>query len=184
MQSLKVIQQGIWQQFIDAQNDRNHPFRLGAFATVGGNSANLRTIVIRKVIPENSALWFYTDYRSPKVQEIQTNPNIAWLFYDTIERTQVRLYGITELLRNTSINHYIWQQLPEHSKMDYLTQNAPGTIKEDSKTDLLDREGAKNFCIVKTNIHRIDWLQLGRKEHSRASFELIDGVWEGKWLVA
>ena len=183
MQSLISIKECIWEQFQNAQNDPSSPFRLATFATIGKKGANLRTVIIRKVIPENSVLWLYTDYRSPKIQEIQNNNNISWLFYDATERIQIRLYGNAEILRNTATNHYIWQHLPNHSKSDYLTKQASGEIRNDAFTNIDSNDDAKNFCIIKTTINHIDWLKLSRDGHLRAKFELENGDWKGKWLV-
>jgi pyridoxine/pyridoxamine 5'-phosphate oxidase len=184
MQTLEQVQQHIWQQLTDAQKNKQHPFRLGAFATVGQNGTSLRTVVVRKVIPEETVLWLYTDFRSPKVQEIQNNPNISWLFYDSTKQIQIRLHGNAEILRSTMTNHYIWNNLPEYSKSDYLTQQAPGsTMTDNPKVEIKDTDDSKNFCIIKTKIETMDWLQLNRSKHSRAKFELENGAWQGEWLV-
>jgi pyridoxine/pyridoxamine 5'-phosphate oxidase len=181
---MKIIIKTIWEQFTEAQEKKEHPFRLGTFATVGKNGVNLRTVVVRKVIPEDSVLWLYTDFRSPKVQEIQNNPNISWLFYHPTERVQIRLYGNAEILRNTMTNHYIWNNLPDYGKSDYLSKKAPGSaVTDNPKVELDHTDNAKNFCIIKTKIKTIDWLQLGRSNHSRAKFELENGEWKGEWLV-
>lgn len=183
MVTLENVQQTIWQNLATAQNDFNNPFRLATFATVSKKGANLRTVVVRKVIPENAVLWLYTDYRSPKIQEIQNNNNISWLFYDATERIQIRLYGNAEILRNTATNHYVWQNLPDYGKSDYLTKQAPGEIKNDAFTNINANDDAKNFCIIKTTINAIDWLKLSRDGHLRAKFELENGDWKGEWLV-
>lgn len=183
MVKLEKIQQTIWQNLSDAQNDLNAPFRLATFATVGKKGANLRTVVVRRVIPEDAVLWLYTDYRSPKVQEIKNSPNISWLFYDAAERVQIRLYGNAEILHNTAANHYIWQRLPDYGKSDYLTKQAPGTVKNDTATSLDNSSDAKNFCIIKTNITNMDWLKLSREGHLRAKFDLENQKWIGEWLV-
>lgn len=184
MQSLETIQKDIWTQLSNGQTERQHPFRLGTFSNVGANGVNLRTVVVRKVIEQNAALWLYTDFRSPKVHEIKKNSNIAWLFYNPINSTQVRLYGTAEILHNTSINRYVWEQIPERNRTDYLTTEPSGTIKTGVTTSLLSKDDDKNFCIIKTSIHTIDWLKLGYEEHLRASFKLtIDGEWQKEWLV-
>jgi pyridoxamine 5'-phosphate oxidase len=183
MTTLENIQQSVWQHLREAQTDFNHPFRLGILATAGKKGANLRTVVVRKVVPEQGMLWFYTDYRSPKVQELQNNHNVSWLFYDATEKVQVRLYGHAEILHDTATNHYVWQNLPDYGKADYLTQQAPGEVKNAAFPNNNANDDANNFCIIKTTIHTIDWLKLSRDGHLRAKFALENRDWKSEWLV-
>ncbi|MFT6936309.1 MAG: general stress protein 26 [Saprospiraceae bacterium] len=183
MKTLKNIQTEIWTQLIQGENDRKHPFRCGVLGTVSENISNLRTVVIRKVIQEENELWFYTDFRSPKVQEIQNNNNITWLFYHSNEQLQLRLYGNAEIIQNTSINQEIWLNLPDYGKSDYLTQHPPGSTLSENDKESLNKDFYQNFCIIKTKIKVIDYLRLNRDGHLRAKFEIENNEWKGEWLV-
>ena len=183
MEFLDDIFNSVWQQLIRAKNDKKHPFRFGTFGTVSNDIANMRTVVIRKVIKETNELWLYTDFRTPKVKEIQINPKVSWHFYHPKQQIQIRLYGTAEIFHNQMINQEIWQNLPEYGKSEYLTQNAPGTTKITKDIAILGTDNSANFCIIKTTIHQIDWLKLSREEHQRVGFRFINNEWIGEELI-
>ena len=184
MQILEDVYQNIWQQLRRGQNDKKHAFRFGTFVTMNDNFPNPRTVVLRKAVQPDAQIWLYTDFRSPKVRDINTNNNVSWLFYNPKKQEQLRLYGKAEVLHNEEINREIWQSLPDYGKTDYLTRQAPGSIKKNDSKRLLSAKNADNFCVVITKIHLIDWLQLSREGHLRARFEYINDEWQGNWLVA
>lgn len=183
MESLEEISQSIWQELRRGKSDNKHPFRFGTLATMNNNFPNLRTVVLRKIEETNSEIWLYTDLRSPKVEEIRNNSNIAWHFYHSKQQIQLRMYGKATIIHNNKITNEIWQNLPEYGKDDYLTQQAPSTIKKDNTTRLLSTDNSENFCVIITKINKIDWLQLSRNGHQRAKFELTQGDWRREWLI-
>jgi general stress protein 26 len=183
MNNLNEVLLTIWQQFTQAENDKKHPFRFGTLGTVNKNGANMRTVVIRKVLKAENELWLYTDIRTPKVQEIECNSAISWHFYHQNQQTQIRLYGTAKIIHNQAINHRIWNELPNYGKTDYLTKSAPGSIKDETNTEHISTNDAQYFCIIKTKIDSIDWLQLNRNGHLRAGFDFINQEWIGKWLI-
>lgn len=173
----------IWQEFAKAKKDKEHPFRFGTLGTINENGVNMRTVVIRKVIAEAQELWFYTDYRTPKVSEIKNNKNIAWHFYHPKQQIQIRLYGTAEIFYNESLNQEIWNNLPDYGKADYLSKKPPGMAKTVGNVEILAKANSANFCIIKTKINKIDWLKLNRETHQRAAFQFIDNQWIGAELI-
>lgn len=182
METLHSIRKNIWQQLTKTQTEEEHPFRLATFATSNENTPNMRVAIIRKINQELAEIWFYTDYYSQKVQDIKDNNNINWLFYDPKEQTQVRLYGNAQVLHNPTANYYIRKNLPEYSNQDYLTVQLSGDSKSSNPILFEAGQGNKNFCIIKTKIHTIDWLQLTQKGYLQAKFELKNNEWKGEWL--
>lgn len=184
MQTLDDVQQHIWQQLRRGKNDKKHPFRFGTLVTMSDTFPNPRTVVLRRVEQSTAQIWLYTDFRSPKVKDIISNNNVAWHFYNPKKQEQLRLYGTAEVIHNETINHEIWQNLPDYGKSDYLTRQAPGSIKNNDSKRLLSINNPQNFCVIITSIHLIDWLQLNREGHLRAKFERTKEEWLGSWLVA
>lgn len=183
IKTLEEILNNTWQELDRSQNDKKHPFRFGTFATLGDSFPNIRTVVLRKVEKKKFTLSFYTDFRSPKVKEVQKNPTIAWHFYHPKEQVQLRIYGEATIIHNSEISNKIWNNLPIYGKSDYLTQEAPSSIKKKNNTPLLSIDNSEYFCVITTKVKKIDWLQLNRKGHQRAIFELIQDKWTSDWLI-
>lgn len=183
MQSLEEIFQNIWQQLRRGKSDRKHPFRFGTFVTMNDSFPNPRTVVVRKVEQTTAEIWLYTDIRTPKIEEIRKYSKVSWHFYHPKQQIQLRIYGITTILHNEAITNEIWQNLPDYGKSDYLTRQAPGSLKVSDSKRLLSVNNSDNFCVVVTKIQKIDWLQLSRNGHQRAAFELQNGDWNSHWLV-
>ncbi len=183
MQSLEDIFQNIWQQLRRGKNDKKHAFRFGTFVTINGTFPNPRTVVLRKVEQAKAELWLYTDLRSPKVEEVRNNKNVAWHFYNPKQQVQLRMYGTVAILHNETITNEIWQNLPDYGKSDYLTRQPPGSLKLNDSKRLLSTNNAENFCVLVTAINTIDWLQLSRDGHQRGRFERSQDGWKSDWLI-
>src|SRR6476661_8671088 len=83
-----------WQRLTLGISSAKHPFHSATIATINNGIPELRTVVLRGVIPSEQALIFHTDIRSPKVNQIKKNNNISWLFYDQKERIQLRINAL------------------------------------------------------------------------------------------
>ncbi len=181
---LNELLDNTWKLLQRAAVDKKSPMRLGTVGTINNNEANLRTVVLRKV--KEKQLIFYTDYRSPKVKELQQNTNISWLFYHPKKQIQLRLYGTANCLHQTRETDLIWNSLPDFAKKDYITTQSPSTDLQDNTAvpSYLSTMDASNFCVVISTIHTIDYLQLKREGHLRAKFNRDkNGGFDGKWLV-
>ena len=172
-----------WKLLETATTDRKSPMRFGAVGTRHAEDVNLRTVVLRQV--KVGKLLFYTDFRSPKVKELQANNTISWLFYDPTQQVQLRLYGRANLLHNSLECLEIWKNMPDYAKKDYITSHAPSSnLEATTIPSYLSNLDASNFCVVVSNIYKIDYLKLQRAGHIRAKFERNEsGQWKGNWLV-
>lgn len=172
-----------WELLKAATTDRKSPMRLGIVGTQNATDVNLRTVVLRQVKGEK--LLFYTDFRSPKVKELQANNTISWLFYDSTQQVQLRLYGRVNLLHNSPECLGIWKKMPDYAKKDYITSQAPSSnLEATAVSSYLSNLDASNFCVVVSNIYKIDYLKLQRAGHIRVKFEKNSSdQWEGIWLV-
>ncbi|MEY5045524.1 MAG: hypothetical protein RL713_749, partial [Bacteroidota bacterium] len=88
---LVAVENRCWQMLSDAVGDRKHPMRTMVVGSVSGSMAQIRTIVLRKVETEERKIYFHTDIRSSKIDDIQATGQLSWLAYDPTQRTQIRL---------------------------------------------------------------------------------------------
>jgi len=161
-----------------------HPFHTPVLASALGHEPDLRTVVLRSADEKHRQISCHTDIRSPKVSILQSNPRVAWLFYDRVARVQLRLYGGASIHSTDSIAAARWKQCTQNSRQCYLTPNAPGMalIGQDERPSGPD-SGFENFAVISCEVSAIDWLFLSAGGHSRARFDWTDDHWNGKWIA-
>jgi pyridoxine/pyridoxamine 5'-phosphate oxidase len=79
--SLPLIEVACWHTLAEAAAERTHEWRMLVLATVDGDRASARTVMLREVDRESRELVFFTDSRSPKVAQIALHPRgtlLAW----------------------------------------------------------------------------------------------------------
>lgn len=179
---LAALEQYLWTILLEGTLRSRNGFHTGSFVSLDTDGMpDARTVVVRKVLPENRAIWFHTDKRSDKIAAFEKGEiPIAWLFYDAQSRMQIRLKGTARLAEDTTLQ---WQNTPLMSRRCYLTTHAPGTPSVYATSDLPEpfdtrdpnaeesTAGEQNFAVVHTTIQRIDWLYLHHAGHRRALFE-------------
>ncbi|MEJ1222212.1 pyridoxamine 5'-phosphate oxidase family protein [Sediminicola sp. 1XM1-17] len=163
-------------------SDKGHPFRYCTLATVGlDNIARLRTIVLRKAT-EDLMLTFFTDKRSKKVVHIKENQKVSLLFYHPEKLMQIRIEGLAVVNNDIKSKKLLWDSIPEASRKDYTTSEAPGKeIKDPDVIEYLKDED--HFCIVEIHPFKIEYLKLKRPNHIRVRYSKNKTDWEGDFLV-
>ena len=179
---LNDLYQDAWKELNFASSNKEHPFNYFTLATTGKNeSIRQRTDILRGVT-ENKSLLFYTDLRSTKIKQIQTNPKVSGLFYNPKAQLQV-------IIKGTILIHTHNEEWEEHKeKIDgkavnnYNTLFPPGkTIKNPLK---VERTKKLNFAILEFIPARIEYLKIKEdSNHLRARFRLEDGIWKETFLV-
>jgi pyridoxine/pyridoxamine 5'-phosphate oxidase len=162
--------------------DRKHPFRYFNFATLG-EFPEVRTVVSRKV-DLDLTLTFFTDARSPKVQQIKKNKQVSALFYHPGKKLQIRMNGLAELVdqRHGDFDRLLNEVKQTSSLKDYTTLQAPGSTVPDEAKLLFGDE--VYFLAIKIKPIKLDVLQLGREGHRRSAYAKNEsGEWEEAVLV-
>ena len=159
-----------------------HPFRYCTLATVGlDNIARLRTIVLRKATDE-LMLTFFTDKRSKKITHIKENKKVSLLFYHPEKLMQLRIEGLAIVNNDVNSKKLLWDAVPEESKRDYTTSEAPG--KEIKNPDIIEYlNDEHHFCVVEIHPFKIEYLKLKRPNHIRVRYSKEESDWEGQFLV-
>ncbi|MDQ6788553.1 MAG: pyridoxamine 5'-phosphate oxidase family protein, partial [Acidobacteriota bacterium] len=88
----------IWKHLDLGVLEREHPFHTPVFATVCDDVPNIRIVVLRRFWRKNPrAIAFHTHVGAPKISEIKSNPNVAFVFYHPQEKIQIRVKGTAEI---------------------------------------------------------------------------------------
>tara|TARA_Y100000590_G_C15473572_1_gene921153 strand:- start:192 stop:806 length:615 start_codon:yes stop_codon:yes gene_type:complete len=192
---LNKIYLKIWKLLHEGLADRNAQFHIPVFICGEKNKFDGRIVVLRGIDEKNKNLWFHSDIRSKKINILKRNPQGTFLFYDKIEKIQLRIFGNVKINYQNNITKNAWKKTVHMSRQCYLGENAPGSdisiptsgLSEDVdnlKYSIEESEvGYKNFCVVETFITSIEWLYLAAKGHRRANFDFINNSVKKRWLI-
>ena len=173
--------------------DKKSPYRFFILSTSIKHNVNSRIVVLRNFCPKKWELFFHSDCRSEKLNEIENNRNVSLNFWDPKKNIQLRIKGKAE--RYNEKDNYTWDKLNVWSKRTYLTEKIPGSISKYPtsgfsqkllKAPPTNKEinmGFKNFCQIKIFIKKIDCLILSRLGYRRALFEINKDKLIKKWLI-
>ncbi len=193
--NLEEILADCWHRLVNGEKSAKHPFHCPTLGTLHNNEVELRTVVLRKAIPSDRTLIFYTDNRSPKINQIKENNKISWLFYDEKSRIQIRIKAKATIHHLDDIALSAWKNSRLESRKCYLVIPAPSTfidLPDDGLPKNLDVEnlteeiianGYQNFAVVKTEITIIDWLILNHTGHRRAQFIYEGNEIKKEWML-
>jgi pyridoxamine 5'-phosphate oxidase len=144
----------------------------------------LRTVVLRHVHPEARQIVCHTDVRSPKVQQLRSDPESAWLFYDRELKTQLRLRGPVEIHHANERAQARWEQSAARSRQCYHAGTAPSSEIPSWVPAPPVENGFEHFAVVDCRVESIDWLYLRHEGHLRARFTWQSaGGWQGTWVA-
>ena len=158
------------------------PCHTPVLGTIAPTGCALRTVVLRRFMPKQRLLICHSDSRSPKVAQLQQNPQASWLFYHPAQRIQLRITGHTTCHTNDALADEQWQNSALSSRRCYSAEVAPSQITTEPTSGLPDflenriptaeesEAGRQNFLVIATRIDSLDWLFLRAKGHRRALF--------------
>lgn len=184
-----------WHLLIKAAIKRKGNYQKPCIATTDPNGfAQQRIVVLREVDQEKRLLTLFTDARSEKVNELQSNPLLSWLFWDERKKVQIRMIGEAVLEQGTDRCRIYWARLPVQGRASYAMLTAPGTPKEQDTVPLpdfwksdIDLEKTEyafdHFMVITCRIFKVDLLHLHHEGHQRAQFEYQDDHWQGRWVT-
>ena len=190
---LPDLEKDCWDRLVTGAVKSRTPFHTTSIATLHKGDVSLRTVVLRKTLPKEQELRFHTDIRSPKWQELSQNHSISALFYDAVDRIQLRVKGKAVLHHTNEITAEAWQKTSLSSRKCYLTLFSPSSFTDVSTSGLTDdiehenftlaesEMGYSNFGIVSIQVQSIDWLWLNHAGHRRAYFDYKKGL--NSWMI-
>ena len=178
--------------------DRKSPLHTPTLATVGADKSPMaRVVVFRKFLPEERALIFHTDTRSPKITELRADSRVSWLFYHPSEKMQFRVSGAAMIHADAddALKLKQWQATWAFGRRCYMgeapsrvvseaTSGMPSEIEKREPTIEESEVGYPNFAVVSTLITSIDCLELHATGHRRSLFTWNEnGELEANWLT-
>lgn len=184
----------IWQRLEAAPRMLDAPWRLGVFGSVDEQQhCALRTVVLRHVEPQSRQLFFQADRRSPKLAQLTARPHGAWLFYDPIERVQLRITGPVTIHTDDAVAESRWQATTVENRRMYLAPAAPGapqpgpfvnlpeSVRHRQPTLAESEAGRDRFAVIATTVEMLDWYDLDLSGHLRVSFTWPNGQPQWTW---
>jgi 3-hydroxyisobutyrate dehydrogenase len=191
--TLPDLENDTWNRLVNGAVKSRDAFHTPCVATQCNGDINLRTVVLRKALPEIKELRFHTDTRSKKWKELTLNPSISALFYDAADRIQIRVKGRAVLQFNNDITAAAWQKTSLSSRRCYLTNFDPSSFTDNPTSGLSEHIEQENFTLVESEIgfnhfgivsiqvQNIDWLWLHHAGHRRAYFDYETGSFS--WMI-
>jgi pyridoxamine 5'-phosphate oxidase len=174
--SLAHLLESIWTRLLLACRQPDAGWRLPALATLGPAGApRVRTVVLRTVDCGQASITLHTDARSAKATEILRDPRVALLFWDAIDRVQLRAEGEASVEADPAV----FATLSDAAMALYAVAPAPGTPI--AAPDAMGRtDPAPNFRRLRVQLRALEWLDVAAM-HRRAHFDLAAG--KAAWLV-
>ena len=136
------------------------------------NQPRVRTVVFRGWL-DNCTMLIYTDKRSQKYVDLETNNNIEvlWLFFKT--KSQYRFKGKIYELED---NYKYWDKLFDRSKHQWFWPSPGKKIDKGNTISSINNKLSKpnNFSVLKIKIDEVDLLKLEQPLHKRYVWKKID----------
>jgi len=175
LESLPQIEQACWQGLAAAAASSGHEWRYLVLATAGDARADARIIVLREVNVERRRLLFFTDSRSPKVEQMRRQPAATLVAWSPSRLWQLRLEVQCAVLTDGLEVSSRWARMKlTPSASDYLSPLPPGAALNHHMPDRSSRE---NFAVTTAQVESIDWLELHAEGQRRARFDAQGARW-------
>lgn len=173
--SLEAIEAAVWRELAGAVSSKEHAWRTPVLATVDGDAADARTVVLREVDAPQRQLVVYTDTRAAKVAQLTSHPLGTLLMWSPALAWQLRCHVRLAVEDSGLAISSRWARL-QHSlaAQDYLSPLAPGAPLDPSAPTASHRA---HFGVITASVLSIDWLELHRDGHRRAVFDAQGARW-------
>lgn len=185
--SLEEIYSRVWEKLEEAVASREEPWRTASVATVRDNHPELRAMVLRGVDSSRKIIWFHTDLRSPKCNDLRQSSQGAVLFHDNPDHIQLRLNGLFKLDPSSSQSDEVWKTLHPSSRRCYQGPFIPSSASPVISSNFPETPkpihvGRENFSRLILSITHMDCLILKGKGHIRARWLFTKNGVESTWL--
>ena len=176
--ALAEIEAEVWRQLEQAAQDKHHAWRTPVLATIDGEGADARTVILREVDARQKQLLTFTDDRAGKVTQLLHHPRATLVMWSPALGWQLRCRVLLSLEMTGLAATSRWARIKlTPAAQDYLARLPPGApldTPEAPTTAPLKRE---YFAVVNAQVLAIDWLELHRDGHRRAVFDDRGSRW-------
>ncbi len=193
--TLDDVLKSSWRTLHNGVQNFRHPFHRPTLTTMDDDKPQARIVILRGFSEKDRTLICHCDARSPKVSQIQDNPNVTWLFYHPEKWMQVRLSGTASVHTDDKTAESQWEKVRLTHRINYCAEIPPGSPTEkptsglpgllrDKTTKLLNHpEARKNFAAIVCRFDQLDWLLLKLTGHIRAKFHWEDHRVNASWVT-
>ena len=176
--SLDAIQAEVWRQLELAAHDKQHAWRAPVLATVDGDAADARTVILREVDARQKQLLTFTDDRASKVTQLLRHPRATLVMWSPALGWQLRCRVLLSLEMSGLAATSRWARIKlTPAAQDYLARLPPGAPLDTSEAVAADTLKREYFAVISAQVLSIDWLELHRAGHRRAVFDEHGGRW-------
>ncbi|MFP4370117.1 MAG: pyridoxamine 5'-phosphate oxidase family protein [Candidatus Kapaibacterium sp.] len=185
----------LWHMIEDSLEKDDDPLHYPVFATVNGEEPSMRKICLRDVSIPKRKLYFHTDIRSDKIDQLRNDQHCSFLFYSKEDQIQARMWGNVKVHYDDSLADRSWDDTGLFSRKYYLREHPPGSVSKKPDSGLPDfvgknaytaehsEAGRKYFAVIESQIYRIDFLYLRDKGHIRSVYKWDNGGFHPQWLI-
>ena len=186
-----------WKKLVNGSVKKKNGFRTMCVGTIGeNNTAALRIVVNRKVDEAQKTIFFHTDIRSRKYDDLRKDNRISLLFYDARQRVQIVVKALATLHTNDTLSIDRWKATSPQARLGYMTNEPPNTksdistlgyeerfseVKPTNKESDLFQE---NFSVIACAVYELEFLYLDFLGNRKANFFYENAVLENCfWAV-
>ena len=175
LDSLADIEAAVWRELAQAVRDKQHAWRVAVLATVDGQGADARSVVLRDLDAPARTLLMYTDARSPKAAQLAAHPEGTLVLWSAALGWQLRLRVALALETSGLRVSSRWAKLKlTPAAQDYLSPLPPGAVIGSA---VPERQSREHFAVLAAQVQSLDWLELHPDGHRRARFSAAGAAW-------
>lgn len=193
--NLSGLEELAWRKLVNGYSKKKNGFRTMCVGTISTkNDTSLRIVINRKVDELQKTIYFYTDNRSRKFEDLQNDDRITLLFYDARQNIQITAKAKATFHTNDTLALDKWRTTSPQARLGYMTIEAPNTKSDkptlgyeerfseikptETESDLFQ----KNFSVVACQVYELEFLYLNYLGNRKANFYyknevLIDSFW-------
>jgi pyridoxine/pyridoxamine 5'-phosphate oxidase len=195
--NLQGIESLAWKKLVNGSVKKKNGFRTMCVGTIDeNNAAALRIVVNRKVDEVQKTIFFHTDNRSRKYDDLTTDNRISLLFYDARQRVQIVVKAYATIHSNNALANDRWKATSPQARLGYMTNEPPNTMSDQptlgydehfaitKPTDDQSNPFEKNFSVVACTVYELEFLYLDFHGNRKANFYYENKVLvRGHWAV-
>ncbi len=176
--TLAAVRTGLWQQLGRACSDKQHGWRTPVLATVDGDAADARTVVLREADEGAQRLLLFTDARAHKVAQLRSHPRGTLVLWSAELGWQLRCRVQLSVEDSGLSVSSRWARIKlSPAAQDYLAPVAPGAALPGPGLAGGGTPPREFFAVVTAQVLAIDWLELHAQGHRRAVFDESGARW-------
>ena len=178
LSTLAEVEAAVWRELAACVTDKSHPWRTSVLATVDGDRADARVVVVREVDARQKQLLVYTDERAGKVRQLLNRPMGTMVMWSPALGWQLRCRVRLAMEMSGLAASSRWARIKlSPAAQDYLSPLPPGAPMGAAAPPTHGTVKRDYFAVIDASVEAIDWLELHAQGHRRAIFDAQGARW-------